>query len=223
MGKRQDLTGKRFGRLVAIHFHCKIGNMRMWFCQCNCGGHSIVSVGQLNSGKTKSCGCLRTETTIKRSTKHGYSNGSKPHPLYWVWSSMCQRCTNTNNKRFKDYGARGITVQKNWLNDPGKFINWCLNNNWKPGLTIERINNDSGYNSQNCKFITPAEQARNTRKTIFLIFNHENKSLQEWAKLKNINPKVLHDRIYKCKWSIKKALTTPLMSQNINIRRARKR
>jgi len=51
----RDLTGKRFGRLVVMYY---AGNQR-WHCRCDCGNETDVLTGRLNSGHTKSCGCLR--------------------------------------------------------------------------------------------------------------------------------------------------------------------
>lgn len=213
MGGRQDITGKRFGRLTAISFHglSDKNKSRLWFCRCDCGGYAILPVGQLNSGHTKSCGCLRGETTINRSTKHGYASNTKTHPLYYVWSSICQRCTNPKNIRFKDYGGRGIGIKTEWKNNPGVFIDWCIENGWKQGLTIERINNNDGYYPHNCKFISHQKQAKNTRRTVYLTFDNKTLSLQAWAKNKGIKPTVIWSRINQLNWSIEKALTTPLL------------
>jgi hypothetical protein len=90
---------------------------------------------------------------------HGYS----AHLLYTVWGHMKQRCYNPNNKHYKDYGGRGIRVCDEWKNSAKTFIDWCLENGWKPGLQIDRRDNDGNYCSENCHFVTPEENSLNQR------------------------------------------------------------
>ena len=69
----KDITGKRFGKLMAIRFtgdKCSNGDY-LWECQCDCGGAVITSIGRLNSGKTNSCGCLHKESARKKDNYHG--------------------------------------------------------------------------------------------------------------------------------------------------------
>lgn len=89
---------------------------------------------------------------------HGYSK----HPLYKIWQSMKDRCYNENDKGYKNYGDRGITVCVEWKNNPRVFIEWALPL-WKKGLLIDRIDNDGNYCPENCQFITHAESNRNKR------------------------------------------------------------
>jgi hypothetical protein len=84
-------------------------------------------------------------------------------PLYMVWKNMKKRCYNSNNKRFKDYGGRDIVVCEEWRDDAGAFITWAENNGWKPGLEIDRIDNNKGYSPENCRFVTPRENNLNQR------------------------------------------------------------
>ena len=95
--------------------------------------------------------------------KHKYTCRKRIHRLYPVWTSMKQRCFNEKNKTYKYYGGRGITVCEEWLN-PSKFIDWCINNGWKEGLQIDRINNDGNYDPLNCRFVTRRTNINNRRK-----------------------------------------------------------
>ena len=82
------------------------------------------------------------------------------HPLYGVWSSMRDRCSNPNNKSYHRYGGRGITVSDEWYRvEP--FIEWALKAGWKPGLQLDRTNNDGNYQPNNCRFVTRKENANN--------------------------------------------------------------
>ena len=103
-----DLTGKRFGRLVAIAY-AGVNKRRgaRWKCLCDCGAHGIVDAWHLRSGQSQSCGCLQRELTIARFTKHGRSNS----PEYYSWQSdeatLLQAIRHTS---YEYYGARGIRV-----------------------------------------------------------------------------------------------------------------
>jgi hypothetical protein len=147
---RKDLTGQRFGRLVVIrqagdHIQPNGVYYSQWDCQCDCGNTVTVRGDDLKRNHTQSCGCLRRE----KMTKHGKSN----HPFYGIWKDIKDRCYNPNNKRFKDYGGRGIKVCDEWREDVGEFIEWAEANGWEPGLQIDRIDNDKGYFPGNCRFI----------------------------------------------------------------------
>ena len=93
------------------------------------------------------------------SERHGFSG----HPLHGVWTGLKERCLNKNNRDFHYYGGRGITVCEEWENNSKSFIFWALENGWKRGLTIDRIDNDKGYSPENCRFVTRAENNRNQR------------------------------------------------------------
>ena len=89
-------------------------------------------------------------------------------PEYRCWANMIQRCENPKNKRFDQYGARGITVCERWRNS---FESFLADMGKKPTAkhTIERKNNDGNYEPSNCVWATRSEQMRNTRRTHRLI------------------------------------------------------
>jgi len=95
--------------------------------------------------------------------KHGYAKNGNRHPLYSKWLDMKQRCHNPENQSYKYYGARGIDVCSKWLNDSGAFVDWGLANGWEKGLTIERLDNNSGYNPDNCAFVEHLSNMQNRR------------------------------------------------------------
>ena len=112
MPKIKDLTGQRFGRLTVKGFSQKDRhNKGHWVCLCDCGNVVDVETHQLKSGKTKSCGCLKSEKTRERVKTHG-DTGSR---LYWVWAAIIQRCTNPANAAYNNYGGRGLPSVRNGL------------------------------------------------------------------------------------------------------------
>ncbi len=112
-----------------------------------------------------------------------------------ILSGMKTRCSNPNHKDYKNYGARGIKVCDEWLNDTDLFIKWALNNGYQDNLTIERIDNNGDYNPDNCKWATVKEQQSNTRNNRMLTINGESNTLQQWADKTSLNKTTIHERI----------------------------
>lgn len=110
---------------------------------------------------------MRRHNTIRGITGsewgHKVSHGLSRHRLYKTWCGMINRCYDAGNQDFYNYGGRGITICRQWLNSPSAFISWAESNGWKEGLELDRIDNDCGYSPENCRWVTELHQARNRR------------------------------------------------------------
>ena len=153
----EELIGKKYGRMTIMTEAdpqvSAAGNVtRLIACKCECGELSIVALGKLRMGHTSSCGCYQKAMA----TKHGLCR----HPLSTVWRGMKERSTNPRAFSYKRYGGRGIKVCDEWANDFKVFYDWAIQNGWKEGFEIDRINNDGNYEPSNCQFITHKENSR---------------------------------------------------------------
>lgn len=205
----KDITGKRFGRLVAIEpvGKTEVGNI-IWRCQCDCGNKKDVSTKDLGRG-TFSCGCYRNEQRIERSTKHGMSRSR----LYSVHSTMLGRCNNPNAHQYENYGGRGIKVCDEW-HDFESFAKWAKENGYVEGergkCTLDRIDPNGNYEPNNCRWVTMKTQERNRRNNKLITYNGETHCISEWAEIVGLKGVTLRHRL-KAGWSVEKALTAPPM------------
>lgn len=149
---------------------------RQWICECECGNRIERPWHWLNSGRYKSCGCRREELINASKIKHGHCIGRKPSKTYMIWRQMLSRCDNPKNKRYADYGGRGIWVSPQWRS----FENFLDDMGEAPeGLSIDRIDNDSGYCKDNCRWATKPVQRRNARNTTFVLADGERLCLSD--------------------------------------------
>lgn len=208
MPKSIDITGHKFGKLVAME---RLPGSRSapgkWRVQCDCGAISEVRLCHLKSGATQSCGCgHRDENTRmllrEAATIHGYSH----HPLYTTWKGMLKRCYDRSHHQFADYGGRGIDVCFRWHS----FEQFADDMNPRPvGLSLERKNNEKGYSPENCCWATRVQQANNSRKNRVLEFAGKAMTVSLWARELGLAPRTLWARLDRG-WSVERALTEKL-------------
>lgn len=122
---------------------------------------------------------------------HGHSKTK----LYGVWLGMKRRCDYRKDKRYQRYGGRGITVCDEWRNDYVTFESWAINNGYKQGLSIDRIDNNGNYCPENCRWVTTKQQNRNYSRNSLLEFNGCLMCAQDVAEKIGIKPTTLRARI----------------------------
>ena len=148
-----------FPRFIQIHHRKRYRASTAIFdlYECMCGNTFVAHRGNVKPGHTKSCGCWQAESRVVSHTTHGF----RGTPTYASWANMKNRCLNPKVPKYKDYGARGITVCKRWLDSFASFI---ADMGERPAhLTLDRINNDGNYEPGNCRWATAKQQVNNRR------------------------------------------------------------
>ena len=165
-----NIQNIRFGKLVTIDY---IKGSK-WKCICDCGNTTIVSTSHLTSGHTTSCGCDRHKYHIRR---------KKPN-ISILYSNIKQRCTNPKSSSYERYGAKGITMYKEWIDNPKSFKKYVmsLKNYGKDGyISIDRINNNGNYEPDNIRWATLEMQNQNKRGVTLVKYKGQIKSLTKWS------------------------------------------
>jgi hypothetical protein len=109
---------------------------------------------------------------------------------------MKQRCRNTNNKNYRDYGGRGIKICDEWLHDFQTFYDWAMANGYHEGLSIDRVDVNGAYNPSNCRWISQKEQTNNMRKNVIFEHNGESHSMADWCRIYGIKYQTAQSRYH---------------------------
>ena len=135
-----------------------------------------------------SIGSLLQRYGIKRySVKR---HGLVTHPLNVLWCGMKERCTNPNADNYKWYGGKGITVCDEWK-DFFPFYEWAVQNGWREGLTLDRIDGSKGYSPDNCRFVDFKTQCRNRCTNVYITVDGETHMQCEWEELLGFRKNVI--------------------------------
>ena len=205
MNKLVNRKGRRYGKLKVLKraSNSSTGNTR-WLCKCDCGNERVIESCNLKNG-TKSCGCL----SIEKRTIHGGCKRGQVTAEYTAWAHIKDRCsTNPKHQDYKNYGSRGIIVCERWLNSYENFLE-DMGRKPTPEHTIERINNDKGYNPDNCKWATRIEQLNNRRNTTAITYEGQTKTITQWEKHFGVKKSLFYNRLKLYGWSPHKTFTTP--------------
>lgn len=144
-------------------------NARTILCKCECGTEKPVRIRTLLSGQSKTCvKCMRI------------THGDSYSKLYKAYQSMHTRCYNNKHLHYARYGGSGIKICQEW-HEYVKFKNWAINNGYKEGLQIDRIDTYGDYSPSNCRYVTPKQNARNRKDSHLLTAFGETKPVCVWA------------------------------------------
>jgi hypothetical protein len=205
--KRLDLTGQRFGRLVCTGMAPARGYQAVCHARCDCGNDVTLLATNLKRN-TRSCGCLKLERIAVLNQTHGRSRSDG---TYTVWLSMRNRCGNPSFGEYERYGGRGIRVCERWQHS---FENFLADMGDRPaGTQIDRINGAGNYEPGNCRWATPAQQARNRTSNVLVTIDGETRCLLDWAREYRLPYATVRARIGKLGWDVRLALTTPVQVQ----------
>lgn len=202
----KDIRGQRFGRWT-VESYAGSNDYRQstWRCVCSCpeANRKVVSINQLQVGKSKSCGCLYRETRRSSAMTHGGCYD----PEYGCFMAMMKRCYDPNHESYPEYGAKGVIVQPSWFNNYPQF-----KKDMPPRPsdihTVDRIDGAGNYTSDNTKWSTPTEQARNRRTNIYFTHNGETLCQAAWSEKLGWHPSKIKNR-RRAGWSIERTLSTP--------------
>lgn len=203
----KNLTGEKFGRLTVLRFDGVRNKRTFWLCRCECGTVKSIIGANLPNGTTASCGCWNLQAFRERTTKHGMCRS----PEYEAWCGMIRRCEKSNRPEYRNYGGRGLAVCKRWRNSFEAFYA-DMGPRPNPSLSLERVDNDKGYNPSNCIWAPRSAQNRNQRRTRRILFAGRDYCAVDFAKICGV-----------CDMTVIKALRTGLSPEQVFARYAKPR
>ncbi len=183
----KDITGQRFGRIVALlPIEERKDSKIQWKCICDCGNTPTICGKSLRTGNTNSCGCLQKEKARKNIIKF-LEEGNSPNiihgmagtRIYQIWKNIHRRCDKKGSTHYERYGGRGITYDIRWKSFE-KFYE-DMKEGYSDELTIDRIDNNDNYYKENCRWVDMKEQANNRSSNHHIEWNGEKLNIQQWA------------------------------------------
>lgn len=194
-----DLSGKTFGKLMALHRDGKdASGAWIWLCRCECARYVHVRGATLNSGRTTACAsCAAT----LRNTTHGATGTD----LYLRWRAMLDRCENRKHRAWPNYGGRGIKVCDEW--HQFEVFSSDMGASFDPALELDRIDVNGHYELRNCRWITHAEQQSNRRTNHVVSWRGRTMTVTQWASWLDLKPNTIVCRLRRG-WPVEKALVT---------------
>ena len=205
----RNLIGQTFGNLTVMRHVPRYGVERrkgfnaLWLCRCVCGREVRVPSDKLILGRKKSCAIAGH---IWRGPPREPGVTALYRSEYNSWRSMMGRCFDQRQHNYANYGGRGIGVCERWLG----FSNFLEDMGSKPTPwhTIERLDNDRGYEPGNCRWATRKEQSRNQRRSVYIELGGRRELLIDACGRYGLPLGLVYGRL-KNGWSIETALSTP--------------
>lgn len=144
-------------------------------------------------------------------------HGLSKHPLYRVWVKIKDRLYNPNHEAYSIYGGNGVVMCEEWKNSAKKFIYWALDNNWKPGMVVDKdiIPRKLGipakmYSPEMCSIVTVLENNRCTQKSVYIEYKGEKRTISEWAERLKMDSATLHHRLFLFNYSVEESFEMPI-------------
>jgi len=209
-----DFSPETFGRLTTVSSVYKPEGSKCTLQDfvCTCGNKVTKNRASVKFGNTRSCGCLKTEVQVKRSTTHGLSRSVE----YRLYYGMLDRCSNPNTENYCMYGGRGITVCDRWREPNGQgFLNFLSDMGLRPSPDheIERKEVNGNYCPENCCWATHLEQMNNTRHNRYVTYDGRTQTLSQWAREKGWLESVIRNRL-DLGWTVEEAFITTKKGRN---------
>lgn len=211
----KDLTGQKFNRLKVISFSHQKSKKSFWNCVCDCGNNRIIRSDGLTTNHARSCGCLNKEKAAKHVVAMNTTHGLSGSRIYNIYLKMLSRCNKQADPAYSEYGGRGIDVCNRWLS----FENFLEDmrasyekhaRKFGPRNTsIERIDNNKGYDPVNCRWATIQEQNFNRRTNHLVTYKGQTLPITKMALEHNVSPALVQNRVKKAGWSIERAIEEP--------------
>lgn len=196
-----DISGKRFGRLVVEGF-IRRGRMgvQLWLCRCDCGNIVGCVATKMKAGKKTSCGCALREKNRILNTKHGHgSQRVGRSPEYQSWRSMRERCLNPNHSQFRYYGGRGVSICERWLTGTDGATGFeCFLRDMgprPPSKTLDRIDGHGNYEPLNCRWAVAKRQIRNRSNSVSVSIGGVQHNLADYCESKNLDIRIVRIRL----------------------------
>lgn len=209
MSKRVVIkSGDKFGYLTVIREVepniTPCGTVqRKFLCQCDCGNQVVRNLSGLRRSDKANCGCKNYNIgELNKKYLKEYTQSF----LYSTWHGMRQRCLDKNSSHYKYYGAKGITICDDWLNDYTKFYEWAIKNGASKDCTIDRIDVNGNYEPSNCRWVDAITQANNKTQNRIIEYNEEKLTLAQWSKKVGIKESTIRRRIDRYGYTIDEAL-----------------
>ena len=152
---------------------------KLWRIRCKECGREFIRGSNLVKAPSK----ITYNCSHKRITGQDvkYDNHWKNLRIMQIYYKIITRCYNKNNKDYCSYGAKGISVYQDWLDNPTHFEDWALANGYEDNLTIDRRDETKDYCPSNCRWITKEENSRWKSTTNRINVDGEIKTGRQWA------------------------------------------
>lgn len=198
---RKSRIGERVNMLLCVDERYEDGKWLLT-CKCDCGNTKDINQNWFR--QLQSCGCVKAFSGATNHKTHGMSNSKE----YYAWKSMKERCTKEDHPAYKNYGGRGVKVCSAWLDS---FVKFYEDMGKAPSKehTLDRIDVDGDYSSENCRWVTMKVQGNNKRNNVLVEMFGQTKTLSEWCEEYDVSVQYIIHRVKKMGMSYEQAFLIP--------------